>query len=230
MLRLTPVSNKLLDALPRADFEAIAAQGTVVSLARSTVICETDDEVEQVLFPMNGMISLVIVMKSGKAIETATIGREGVFGAMSALGVHVSQVRAVVQHPAEALRIAAPLFRKLAATRPAIIDLAVRYDQTLLSQARVTAACNALHAVEARVCRWLLQTSDRAQSDTVDLTQEFLSEMLGVRRTSVTEVAGKLQERGLIHYTRGSIRISDRDGLKAMACECYDMLRERAPP
>jgi CRP-like cAMP-binding protein len=230
VLSITPVLNKLLNALPRADFEVIASQGVVVSLPRSTVLCEADDEVDQVVFPMSGMISLVIVMKSGKAIETATIGREGVFGAMSVLGIHVSQVRAIVQHPTEALRIAAPLFRRLAATRPAIIDLAVRYDQTLLSQARITAACNALHAVEARLCRWLLQTSDRAQSDTVELTQEFLSEMLGVRRTSVTEVAGKLQERGLIRYTRGSIRITDRDGLKAMACECYNMLRERAPP
>jgi CRP-like cAMP-binding protein len=225
----SPTDNRLLAELPRADIEALVPHGTLMSLARGVVLCEVDDEVDEVYFPLSGMISLVIVMKTGKAIETATIGREGTFGAMAGLGIHLSQVRAIIQHPMEAFRVAAPAFRKLVAARPAIALLCIRYNEVLLAQARITAACNALHPVEARFCRWLLQTSDRARSNEVELTQEFLSEMLGVRRTSVTEVAGKMQARGLIGYSRGNIKILDRAGLKALSCECYETLRVRAP-
>src|SRR5260370_14261688 len=126
-----------------------------------------------------------------KAIETATVGREGVFGAMSGFGLYVSLVRTIVQLPMFASRIASTELRKAVATSEPIADLCLRYNEVLLAQARVTAACNALHQVEARFCRWLLQTRDRAESDSIPLTQEFLAEMLGVRRTSVTEVASK---------------------------------------
>ena len=110
-------------------------------------------------------------------------------------------------------------------SRP-ITDLCIRYNEVLLTQARMTAACNALHHVEARFCRWLLQTRDRAESDTIQLTQEFLAEMLGVRRTSVTEVASKIQAAGAISYSRGVIKIIDLDAVEAMSCECYETLRE----
>ena len=123
-------------------------------------------------------------------------------------------------------KISATALRKLAASSKPIAELCIRYNEVLLTQARVTAACNALHKVEARFCRWLLQTRDRAESDTLALTQEFLSEMLGVRRTSVTEVAQKIQDAGAISYSRGTIKIIDLDALKAMSCECYETLRE----
>ncbi len=108
-----------------------------------------------------------------------------------------------------------------------VADLCVQYNEVLLEQARLTAACNALHHIEARFCRWLLQTRDRAESDTITLTQEFLSEMLGVRRTSVTEVASKIQAGGAISYSRGVIKIVDLEARKAMSCECYETLREQ---
>jgi CRP-like cAMP-binding protein len=119
------------------------------------------------------MISLVVMMRDGKGIETATVGREGVFGAMSGFGIHYSQMRVVPQLPMFASLVASTQLRKAAASSKPIVDLCVQYHETLLQQARVTAACNALHTVEERFCRWLLQTCDRAESDTVQLTQEF---------------------------------------------------------
>jgi CRP-like cAMP-binding protein len=174
------------------------------------------------------MVSLVVVMRDGKAIETATVGREGVVGAMSGLGLHTSWVRAIAQLPTFASRISSPQLRKAATSSKPISDLCIRYNEVLLGQARITAACNALHHVEARFCRWLLQTRDRAESDTITLTQEFLSEMLGVRRTSVTEVASKIQADGAISYSRGVIKIIDLEALRAMSCECYETVREQA--
>jgi CRP-like cAMP-binding protein len=122
--------------------------------------------------------------------------------------------------------IAASQFRKAIDSSDAVRDLCIRYNEVLLVQARVTAACNALHPVESRFCRWLLQSADRAESDTVELTQEFLAEMLGVRRTSVTEVASNIQRLGAITYSRGVIQILDRGALESLACECYQTLLE----
>jgi CRP-like cAMP-binding protein len=224
-----PLDNKLLASLPRSDFDALTQRSNVVDLSQGIIICEAGDEASEILFPLSGMISLVVVMRNGKAIETATVGKEGVVSAMAGLGIYVSQVRAVVQISGAALKIHAAQFRKLVAASPAIADLCIRYNETLLVQARITAACNALHPVEARFCRWLLQTGDRAGPDKITLTQEFLSEMLGVRRTSVTDVARRMAEAGIITYSRGVITVLDRDRLKKRSCECYETLREQAP-
>ena len=221
-------SNKLLSALPRDDFQLLLPNLTTIQFAQGTVLCEPGKEVDQVYFPLSGMVSLVVVMRDGKAIETATVGREGVVGAMSGLGLHTSWVRAIAQLPTFASRISSQQLRKAATSSKPISDLCIRYNEVLLGQARITAACNALHHVEARFCRWLLQTRDRAESDTITLTQEFLSEMLGVRRTSVTEVASKIQADGAISYSRGVIKIIDLEALRAMSCECYETVREQA--
>jgi CRP-like cAMP-binding protein len=218
------LDNKLLAALPRSQFNLLMPHLTTTSLPQGTVVYETGDEVDQVYFPHNGMFSLLAVMRDGKAIETATVGREGVVGAMAGLGLYRSLVRAVVQLPLTATKIASSQFRKAIATSEPLRDLGIHYNEVLLTQARVTAACNALHPVEARFCRWLLQSADRAASDTVTLTQELLAEMLGVRRTSVTEVAGKMQNEGVITYSRGVIKILDRAGLERLSCECYQTL------
>lgn len=218
------LDNKLLASLPRSQFNLLVPHLTVATLGQGAVVFETGDEVDQIYFPHNGMFSLLAVMRDGKAIETATIGREGVVGAMAGLGLYNSLVRAVVQLPLAASKIAAAQFRKAVASSNPIRDLCIHYNEVLLTQARVTAACNALHPVEARFCRWLLQSADRADSDTVTLTQELLAEMLGVRRTSVTEVAGKLQNEGVITYSRGVIKILDRAGLQRLSCECYQTL------
>jgi len=130
--------------------------------------------------------------------------------------------------PLACSKVAASHFRNVAATSDAVRNLAIRYNEVLLSQARVTAACNALHSIEARFCRWLLQCADRAASDTIPLTQEFLAEMLGVRRTSVTEVASKVQSVGAITYSRGVIKILDRAALMRMSCECYETLVDQS--
>jgi CRP-like cAMP-binding protein len=218
-----------LAALAPDDFALIAEHLSVIQLPQGTVVLETGDEATDVYFPLSGMMSLVVVMLDGKAIETATVGREGVVAGMSGLGLHISRVRAIAQLPMYAGRIPSTQFRNATAKCRVLTNLCIRYNEELLAQARITAACNALHPVEARFCRWLLQTRDRAETDTIPLTQEFLSEMLGVRRTSVTEVASKLQAAGLIQYTRGIINIVDLDGLRAKACECYETLRAQAP-
>jgi CRP-like cAMP-binding protein len=223
-----PLDNKLLSSLPRNQFDLLAPHLVTQSLAQGLVLIEAGDEFDYVYFPHYGMLSLLAVLKDGKAIETATVGCEGVVGAMAGLGLYKSLVRVVVQLPIGVTKISAARFRKAAAGNDAIRDLCIQYNEVLLSQARVTAACNAMHVIEARFCRWLLQSADRAQSSTVNLTQEFLAEMLGVRRTSVTEVASKIQNAGAINYSRGVIKILDRPALEKMSCECYQTLLDQS--
>jgi CRP-like cAMP-binding protein len=223
-----PLDNILLAALPRDHFDRLLPNLSTVVLQQGIVLYEAGDEVDQVYFPQYGMLSLLAVLRDGKAIETATVGREGVVGAMAGLGLYKSLVRVVVQLPVACSKIAATHFRTVAATSDPVRNLCIRYNEVLLSQARITAACNALHSIEARFCRWLLQSADRAASDTVNLTQELLAEMLGVRRTSVTEVASKVQASGAISYSRGVIKILDRDALLRMSCECYETLLDQS--
>src|SRR5580704_1436783 len=223
-----PLDNKLLASLPRDDFDRLLPHLSSVQLPQGLVLFESGDEVDQIYFPHYGMLSLLAVLRDGKAIETATVGREGVVGAMAGLGLYKSLVRVVVQMPSACSKIAAAHFRTVAATSDPVRNLCIRYNEVLLSQARVTAACNALHSIEERFCRWLLQSADRGASDTVNLTQEFLAEMLGVRRTSVTEVASKVQNAGVITYSRGVIRILDRAALMRMSCECYETLVDQS--
>jgi CRP-like cAMP-binding protein len=221
-------ANKLLASLPHTDFEALKAQLIIESVAQGAQLFDIDDEVDQVYFPLTGMISLLVVLKNGNGVETAIIGREGVAGAMAGLGLHKSRVKAVAQLDSVVARIPAAQFRKAAAISSRIFYLCIRYNEVLLSQARVIAACNLSHTIEARLCRLLLETHERAEGDTLPLTQEFLSEMLGVRRTSVTEVAVKMQNAGVISYSRGIIKITALSKLKAIACECYETLRKEA--
>lgn len=220
-----PLDNKLLSLLPRDQMDLLAPHMTTKQLPQGQVLLEAGEEFEHVYFPHNGMLSLLVVLRDGKAIEVATVGREGVVGAMAGLGLYKSSVRVVVQLPMSVTRIAATQFRKAVDHNDAVRHLCLRYNEVLLLHARVTAACNAVHAVEARFCRWLLQSADRAESDTVQLTQDFLAEMLGVRRTSVTDVASHIQKLGLITYSRGVIRIVDRKALEGFACECYQTLK-----
>ena len=223
-----PMENKLLGGLPREQFNLLAPHMVSVSFTQNTILLESSEEVDQVYFPHNGMLSLLAVMRDGKAIETATVGREGVVGAMAGLGLYRSMVRVVVQLPMTATKIASAPFRKAVAGSEVLRNMCIQYNEVLLTQARITAACNALHPVEERFARWLLQSADRADSNTVGLTQELMAEMLGVRRTSVTEVAGKLQAAGMISYSRGVIKIVDRAALGRVSCECYQTLQEQS--
>jgi CRP-like cAMP-binding protein len=223
------LNNKLLSALPGRELDLLFSKASVTAFDSGTVLCEADSEVHKVYFPLNGMMSLDVIVKPGKAIETAIVGREGVFGAMAGLGIYISQVRAVVQIPLRAVSISAGGWRKLVSGSPRFGELAVRYNEVLLTQARTSAACNALHQIEARLCRKLLQTSDHAPSGEIKFTQSDLSRMLGVRRTSITDAAAKMQEAGIIAYSRGHIAIIDRVRLKQASCECYERLRQRTP-
>ena len=224
----SPLDSRLLASLPRRDSDRLLPHLVPAPLQHGAVLMEVGDEVDQIYFPHNGMLSLLAVLSDGKTIETATVGREGVVGAMAGLGVYRSLVRVVVQMPMTCSRIAATHFRSVCAASDAVRNLAIRYNEVLLSQARVTAACNAVHSIEARFCRWLLQCGDRAASDTIPLTQEFLAEMLGVRRTSVTEVASKVQSTGAITYSRGVIKVLDRAALMRLSCECYQTLIDQS--
>jgi CRP-like cAMP-binding protein len=219
-----PLDNKLLSALPRNQLDLLAPHLSTKELAQGLVLLEAGEEFDRVYFPHSGMLSLLVVMRDGKGIEVATVGREGVVGAMAGLGLYRSLVRVVVQLPMAVTTITASQFRKAVDSSDEVRDLCLESNEVLLQQARVTAACNALHPVESRFCRWLLQSADRAESDTVQLTQEFLAEMLGVRRTSVTEVASNIQKLGAITYARGVIHIVDRPALEGLACECYRTL------
>jgi CRP-like cAMP-binding protein len=223
-----PLDNKLLSSLPRDQFDLLAPHLVTQPMAQGLIVIEAGEEFDYVYFPHYGMLSLLAVLKNGKAIETATVGREGVVGAMAGLGLYRSLVRVVVQLPIGISKISAKRFRKLASSSDPIRDLVIRFNEVLLSQARVTAACNALHVIEGRFCRWLLQSADRSGSNTVRLTQEFLAEMLGVRRTSVTEVASRIQMTGAISYSRGVINILDRAALEKMSCECYQTLLDQS--
>lgn len=223
-----PSPNHLLARLPRADLERLAPALSVVTLERGFVLNEPGEEPERVYFPHTGMISLLAVMADGKAVETATVGREGVVGAMAGLGVHVPLTRAVIQVTIVASRISAGPFRRAVQSSPELREMIVRYNDALLGQVQITAACNALHPIQRRLARWILQTRDRIDTDMVPLTQELLSEMLGVRRSSISEIANRLQATGLIRYSRGMIEIVNRPALEAAACECYGLVRDQA--
>ena len=197
-----------------------------VELQQGAILQEQAERVDYVYFPHEGIVSLMAVMKQGEAIQTATIGREGAIGLLAGLGPRRSHTRAVVQVAGQAARVASSQFRKLAVENQPIRDLIARYGEVLLIQVNQTAACNALHDVEERLSRWLLQARDRVDDNKIRFTHEFLSQILGVRRPTVTVVAKMLQEAGLIRYHRGQIEIINRQGLEARACECYAMMRK----
>ena len=214
--------NLLLASLPAKDFALLAPQ--LKDIVQGAVLQEQGERIDQVYFPHDGIVSLLAVMRQGDAIETATIGYEGAVGSFAGLGSRRAHTRAVVQVSGSASRIGASRFRKVAQDSEAVCRIVVRYGEMLLIQVQQTAACNALHPVEARLSRWLLQGRDRLESNNIKLTHEFLSQMLGVRRTTVTVVANMLQA-GLIRYHRGHIEIVDQRGLEARACECYEAIR-----
>jgi CRP-like cAMP-binding protein len=187
---------------------------------------DVGEEIEHVYFPYTGMVSLVAVMQSGATVETAAIGRTGVIGASAGLGAPSTFTRAIVQLPGTAGWLSASHFHAAASQSQAIRGLIARYNNLLLAQVQQSVACNALHKLEARLSRWLLEAHDCVDGNDIPLTQEFLGQMLGVRRTTVTIAARLLQTAGLIGYRRGHIHILDRRALEGIACECYAVVRQ----
>ncbi len=220
--------NRILSALGAAEFALIEPNLANVSYEQGVLLQEQGEPIAQVYFPQSGMISLVAVMSDGeKSIETATVGHEGVVGAMSGLGPRHAFNRAVVQVGGAVARISTAKFQAAVAKSRVLRDVIVRYSEVLLAQIQQGSACNAFHEAEARLARWLLQTADRIDSPVIPLTQEFLGQMLGVRRTTVTLIASMLQKQGLIRYRRGKIEIVDRSGMEQRACECYESVRKQ---
>jgi CRP-like cAMP-binding protein len=219
--------NRLLAALSPADQVLLEPHLETLPLPQGLTLQEAGQAIQQVYFPHAGMISLLAVMADGQAIETATVGNEGAVGAMAGFGTRLGFTRAVVQAPLLASRMSSRQFRKAIQASASLRHLMVSYNEVLLAQVQQTAACNALHTMESRLARWLLQTRDRVDEDALPLTQEFLSQMLGVRRTTVTLVARQLEAAGVIRRRRGRIEIVDRKGLEEVACECYAIVRSQ---
>lgn len=214
--------NRLLASLSPTDRALLEPYMTSVLLARGDVLFEPGEDVTHTYFPGPGVVaSLVVTMTDGRAVEAVTIGREGAIGGIVSAGHKPAFARAVVQIGGTALKLDSAALETAKERSGTIRDLFSRYADTLLAQTMQSVACNALHAIDARLCRWLLTTHDRVDSDEIALTQEYLAEMLGVQRTTVSGVARVLQERGLIAYSRGRMVILDRVRLEHCACECY---------
>lgn len=221
-----PFENRVLASLPREEYERLRPHLEPVRLAPGKILYDAGDVVRHAYFPKGGMVSLLSITEDGRTVEVGMIGDEGVAGISVVLRVNRAPYQVMVQLQAGAMRIKGEALRREFDRGGKLQDLLLRYTHTLLTQVAQSAACNRFHTVEERLCRWLLIGRDRVQTDTLQLTQEFLSHMLGVPRTSVTMIAGSLQRDGLIRYSRGKITILDPGGLETASCECYQVVRE----
>ena len=224
--RPPPPGNRLLAALPAREFKRLQPHLERVALEFKQILFEVDVPIQHVFFPEDAVISILGVMPDGSAVEVATAGREGMVGLPVFLGSTSAFAQAFAQVPGHAWRMSAGALREHSQrSGGALRALLERYTQALFTQVSQGSACNRLHSLEERCARWLLMTRDRVGADAFPLTQQFLSQMLGVRRAGVSEVASTLQDEGLIRYSRGTLRILDPKGLEASACECYGIIR-----
>ncbi|MGB7924925.1 MAG: Crp/Fnr family transcriptional regulator [Pyrinomonadaceae bacterium] len=218
--------NRLLDRLPGEELEALRPHLERVELAHGQTLIMPDEPIPYLYFPVTALASLVTLLEDGSTVEAGSVGREGMVGIPVLLDAATTPMQTVAQIPGQALRVRAGAFKEEFDKDGALHKLLHRYIHTLFVVASQSAACNRRHRVEARLCRWLLMSSDGVGSNELGLTQEFLATMLGVRRAGVTEAALMLQEAGLIDYTRGRIRILKRERLEATTCECYGMVKD----
>ena len=197
-----------------------------VSLPLKDILYEANGPIPHVFFPLNGVVSLVIIMDGGFSLEVGIIGNEGMVGTPVFLGSQSSPTRAISQVPGDALRMETKVFQEEMRRSGALYGLVQRYTQAMINQISQSTVCNHRHSVEKRMCRWLLMSHDRVGTDEFPLTHEFLAQMLGVRRPTVTAAAGILQNAGLISYHRGRVTVLDRKGMEAASCECYGVVAE----
>ena len=217
--------NYLLSALPPEEFRRLLPAQRQVTLSLGEVIYESRAFLEYVYFPTSSVVSLLYTMENGSTAEMGLVGNDGIVGIALFLGGDTTPNRAVVQIAGQAYKMNVKVLREEFARGGPFQQLLLRYTQALITQISQTAVCNRLHSVEQRLCRWLLLSQDRVASDDLPMTQEFIANMLGGRRESVTVSAARLQAAGLIHYSRGHIRILDRKGLEAHVCECYQIVK-----
>jgi CRP-like cAMP-binding protein len=221
-----PIENRLLAALPSEVKARLLPNLERVSLPFKEVLYKSRELIEYVYFPNHGVVPLLTLLEDGTLAEVGLVGNEGMVGLSVLLGIEATPFKAIVQVRGEAMRMKADVFKDLVNPDSPLYSLLLRYTHALMFQISQSAACNSHHSVEERCCRWLLMTRDRVQSDQFPITHEFLSQMLGVRRASITVVAGMLQKAGLIRYSRGQMTIEDRQGLLAVTCQCYRLVKE----
>jgi CRP-like cAMP-binding protein len=217
--------NKLLSALPPNELETLQRNARLTPLARREVLYEPQRPIESVYFLVDGIVSIVSMMRDGNGVETATIGREGMVGMPVFHGMSSTAEQAIIQVPGQGLRMDAAVFKGLLPELPTLDTLLHRFSCVLFTLAAQNSGCNRKHSIEERCCRWMLMVADRLERDTFELTHDFIAQMLGVRRASVTEALGALEQKGVIRATRGRITIVDRPGLEACSCECYGIIR-----
>jgi CRP-like cAMP-binding protein len=220
-----PRQNLLLAALPVADFARLESSLELVLMPLGHVLYESGNQLQHVYFPADCIVSLLYVMEDGHSAEIAIVGHEGVVGVALFMGGETTPSRGIVQSAGSAWRLPGRLLKEEFFRGGALQHLLLRYTQALLTQMAQTAACNRHHTVDQQLCRWLLLSLDRLASNELVMTQELIANMLGVRREGVTEAAGQLQKLGLIHYSRGRIRVLDRPGLEKKSCECYRVVK-----
>jgi CRP-like cAMP-binding protein len=214
-------ANHLLAALPAAIFKQLCPHLQTMELVQEVVLIAAGEPLVRAFFPHSGVISLVVSLTEGQAVEVAMIGRDSVFGGSAALDGSISLTDAIVQLPGAASTLEVEHLRTVANQSIAFRTTLIRHEQALFAQAQQSAACNASHSAESRLARWLLRMHDLAEAEDLPLTQEFLAQMIGVERNSVSLIAHKLQAAGVIKYSRGHIKITNIEGLKNVACECY---------
>src|SRR6266852_168399 len=223
--RHNPHQNHLLDALPASDYERLASRLELVPMKLGEVLYESGVQLRYVYFPTTSILSLLYVMEDGASAEIAIVGNEGILGISLFMGGETTPSRAVVQSAGHAFRLQADLLKTEFGRFGPMLHLLLRYTQALITQMAQTAVCNRHHSVDQQLCRCLLLSLDRLQTNELSMTQELIANMLGVRREGVTEAAGKLQDVGLISYRRGRITVLDRPGLEARSCECYQVVK-----
>jgi len=225
LARHNPHQNHLLDALPPSDFERFASHLELVPMNLGDVLYESGSQLRYVYFPTTCIISLLYVMEDGASAEIAIVGNEGLLGISLFMGGDTTPSRAIVQSAGYGYRLKAALLKDEFGRFGPTMHLLLRYTQALITQMAQTAVCNRHHSVDQQLCRWLLLSLDRLQTNELSMTQELIANMLGVRREGVTEAAGKLQDAGLIRYRRGTITVLDRPGIEARSCECYQVVK-----
>lgn len=219
------MKNLLLSLLAPSDAKVLAPHLKPAQFKQHHVLFEADQRIRHVYFPTSAVVSLVITLSTGEIIEAAMVGMDGVVGASAALDGQISLSRGIIQLAGDIIVCDIDALKSAALESPKLLSLLIRHEQTVYAQAQQSAACFATHRVEARLCRWLLRARDLSGTDNLPFTQEYLGEMLGVRRTSVTAVAHTLQEAGLIKYARGKIQILDAEALEESTCECYGSVK-----
>jgi CRP-like cAMP-binding protein len=219
------MKNLLLGQLSQDDFKRLEPYLKITPFKQHAILFESEQEIRHVYFPSGAVVSLVVTLEAGEMVEAAMVGADGVVGASAALDGRISLSRGIVQLSGDIVVCSIDGLKSAALQSPKLLSLLIRHEQTVYAQAQQSAACFASHHVQARLCRWLLRARDLAGTDTLVFTQEYLAEMLGVQRTSVTVVAHTLQSAGLIKYARGKIQILDAEALQDSACECYETVK-----